>query len=101
MFYLEEFAEIKNDIDSIISEDISEIIKRMHNEKIELAGWKLIEIPSERVYCFYNSKKNEAFDYELDSQGNMIPHYYKNKENTTITKYPSKSIKQAIIEYSL
>lgn len=101
MFYLEEFAEIKNDIDSTISEDISEIIKRMLYEKIDLVDWKLIEIPSKKVYCFYNSKKNQAFDYELDSQGNMMPHYYKNKENTMITKYSSKSIKQAMMEYSL
>ena len=55
--------------------DLNNIIYSMKNEKMYLEEWELVDIPCEKVYCFYNKKK-KAFDFEEDENGILAPHYY-------------------------
>lgn len=81
--------------------DLNNIIYSMKNEKMNLEEWELVDIPCEKVYCFYNKKRKEAFDFEEDENGNLSPHYYRTSERSKITKIPTKTIKEAIENYQL
>ncbi|TBX33708.1 hypothetical protein EUZ95_04645 [Enterococcus durans] len=81
--------------------DLNNIIYSMKNEKMYLEEWELVDIPCEKVYCFYNKKRKEAFDFEEDENGILAPHYYCVREGTKITKIPTKTIKEAIENYQL
>ncbi|MBO0445568.1 hypothetical protein JZO78_04360 [Enterococcus ureilyticus] len=100
MLSLEDFENMQSELDITTQQDVKSILKKMKEENMELIGWEVIEIPENRVYCLYNQKKNEAFDYELDEAGKLTPHYYKIKENTTVTKFLTKTIRESIKEYS-
>lgn len=101
MLVLEDFENIQSELDMTIQEDVKNILHKMKEESMDLLGWKIVEIPDNRVYCLFNQKTKEAFDYELDAGGELIPHYYKIKKNTTVTKFATKSIREAIKKYSL
>lgn len=82
--------------------DINNIIIRMEEEKIDLNGWELVEIPLERVYCFFNRNKNEAFDMEFCDEKNILVPCFHNEELTEgITQFEADSISSAINNYRL
>lgn len=81
--------------------NVLSVIEKMCIENINLTGWKLVEIPVEQTYCFYNYEKQEAFDFEEKSNKELSPHYYKNIEGNIINKFPVSSIKEAIEKYEL
>lgn len=82
-------------------EDIEQIITIMQEEEIDLKEWKLIDIPYERVYSFYNEKRKEAFDFEEDEKGKLLPHYYNAKKGSKTTKFSVSTIKEAISKYKI
>lgn len=86
---------------SRVLEDIEQIITIMQKEDLELTEWRLVDIPSERVYSFYNEKRKEAFDFEEDEKGELSPHYYNTKRKSKTTKYPVSTIKEAISRYRI
>lgn len=101
MFSLLDFENIKSQLDKTNQMDIENILKEMRKEGLDLAGWELVEIPADRVYCFFNKKQNEAFDYEFDKDKKFLPHYYKNKRETTVTKFATQTIRESIKEYAI
>lgn len=101
MFYLVEFEVVKARFDTQTKNEINTILKEMENEKMPLEGWRLTEIPAKSTYCFYNPEANAAFDFEPDDNGVLRPHYYCEKKTTTVTKFPTMSIRSAIEAYSL
>lgn len=82
-------------------EDLNNIIYLMKSEGINLEEWELVEIPCEKVYCFYNKKRKEAFDFEEDENGILSPHYYCISRGSQITKFPAETIKESIENYQL
>lgn len=101
MFNLIEFENIKYSFDGGIISDIHEILLMMRKENISLENWQLVEIPTESTYCFFNPISSQAFDVELDDSEVLKPHYYDEKENTTITKFPTTTIKESMRRFSL
>ncbi|MEY2387367.1 hypothetical protein KGN15_009655 [Lactococcus lactis] len=81
--------------------NVLSVIEKMCVENINLTGWVLVEIPEEQTYCFYNSEKQEAFDFEEKTNKELSPHYYKNIEGDIINKFAVSSIKEAIKKYEL
>lgn len=81
--------------------NVLSVIEKMCVENINLTWWELVEIPEEQTYCFYNSEKQEAFDFEEKTNKELSPHYYKNIEGDIINKFAVSSIKEAIKKYEL
>ncbi|MFK4757274.1 hypothetical protein WKI11_12200 [Enterococcus avium] len=101
MIFLSEIRNDKNCFDAKTKRDLQAILSMMEEECISLVNWQLVEIPTESTYCFYNKNSDQAFDVELDDFGILKPHYYEEKENSTITKFPADSIKEAVRRFSL
>lgn len=96
-----EIKNYKSKMNSVEWEDIHFIIKMMNEENIEIKEWYLIEIPCERTYFFYNFENRKSFDFEIDSDEKLKPHYYQLFEDSKITKHPAETIKEAIQNYKI
>lgn len=101
MVFLSEIGNDENRFDARTKRDLQVILSMMAEECISLVNWQLVEIPTESTYCFYNKNSDQAFDVELDEFGILRPHYYEERENSTITKFPANSVKEAVRRFSL
>lgn len=61
------------------------------NEKFDITGWMLYEIPIDYAYCFFNESTKESFDLDL-FDGVVTPAYI----NENACERDAKSIQEAI-----
>ena len=99
---LNDLQSLKQSLKKEDFENVIRAIKKMELEEIDLEGWVLDDIPIERSYGFYNSKTDEAFDYEEDVEGQLMPHYYKYPHKSKdITQIRTETVREAIKNYEL
>ena len=65
------------------------------NEKFDIKGWQLFEIPVFYAHCFRNEMTNERFDLSVWDIGKVVPRYLDDNCN----EQDAKTIQEAIIKY--
>ncbi|CAK7075558.1 hypothetical protein [Tissierella sp.] len=85
LFYDEEFIRLDNVVDYI------------KNEKFNILGWALFDIPVFYSHCFYNEYTKEAFDLAVCDIGEVIPRYLDSSYN----EQDAKTIEEAIKKYDV
>lgn len=75
--------------------DLKEIEEIFLNEKENLDGWRLEEIPTPGCYCFTNSKEESlTFGNYFNDDGKMVPSYVDLESN----EQEASSIRESILK---
>lgn len=67
------------------------------DEKFDITGWMLFDIPIFYSHCFWNTKSKQAFDLAVWNIGEIIPRYLDSEAD----EQDAKTIQEAIEKYDV